>query len=573
MMPTDKATEAEVEHSNASAIHPFDRYMSSVYQRSNDEPFSLEDSSREVAGVEPQSLSDNGETSPARSERLRAEIITRAREAEEREREATERYKQLEATFRQEVALRLLAEQRAQEIEDEYKKRLGSAQSADLLRLETELALAETKARLKQEIETLRLTETALSRVKEDAKAQTQSSARALEEAENYIAELETRINNLQGKATSLEQAARRVAELENNFRDAGERPPVMESAEAAIELAERRIAELETIVHDLKEKAAAAGPSLIALGKAERRIAELEVGYRETQDKAVAAESNALAVEAELISTARNLGEKTAIAESIAIALEEARRRIVELEINVREGDKKVIAAGEAAREMELLVREAGAREKEAEIKREDTEARLQLEVKMRMVAERKAQALENKFKSELEMDWTRFQADLEQAEAAVKAREVAIAQTSVEEVGLDPEEMIRQLYTQLEAERQTRGEIEKRLAESEAAANNEEAKFNFDAERKLAEMDAAVKGANALRVEAERKLAESSIENAEMKAYYSVAVRNSAALKSSTGVWGLSKEKVRLVGYVAAALLLSETLLFLLYLAVRAL
>jgi len=34
-----------------------------------------------------------------------------------------------------------------------------------------------------------------------------------------------------------------------------------------------------------------------------------------------------------------------------------------------------------------------------------------------------------------------------------------------------------------------------------------------------------------------------------------------------------GLSKEKVRLVGYVAAALLLSETLIFLLYLAVRAL
>ena len=571
MMPTDKATEAEVEHSNASAIHPFDRYMSSVYHRTNDEPFSLEDSSGEVTGVEPQGLSDNGETSPARSERLRAEIITRAREAEERERDATERYKQLEATFRQEVALRLLAEQRAQEIEDEYKKRLGSAQSADLLRLETELALAETKARLKQETETLRLTETALSRVKEDAKTQTQSSARALEEAENYIAELETRINSLQGKATSLEEAARRVAELENNFRDAGESTPVTESAEAAIELAERRIAELETIVHELKAKAAAAGPTLIALGKAERRIAELEVGYRETQDKAVAAESNALAVEAELISTARNLGEKTAIAESAAIALEEAKRRIIELEINVREGDKKVIAAGEAAREMELLMREAGAREKEAEKKIDDSEARLQLEVEMRVTAEQKAQALENKFKSELEMDWTRFQADLEQAEAAVKAREVAIAHSGVEEVGLDPEEMIQQLYTQLEAERQARGEIEKRLAESEAVADNEKAKFNFDAERKLAEMEAALKAANALRVEAERKLAESSIENAEMKAYYSIAVRNSAALKSSRGPLGLSKEKVRLVGYVAAVLLLSGTLLFLLYLAAK--
>jgi hypothetical protein len=438
------------------------------------------------------------------------------------------------------------------------------------LRLETELALAETKARLKQETETLKLTETALSRVKDDAKAQTQSSARALEEAENYIAELEARINNLQGKAASLEEAARRVAELDDNALEAEERIAGAESAEEAVELAEMRIADLETVVHDLKEKAAAAGPTAIALGKAERRIAELEVGYREIQDKAVAAESNALAVEAELISTARNLGEKTAIAESAAIALEEARKRIVELEINVREGDKKAISAGEASREMESLMREAAAREKESERKLEDAEARLQLEVEMRVAAEQKAQALENKFKSELEMDWTRFQADLEQAEAAVKAREEAIAQTSVEEVSLDPEGMIQQLYTQLESERRARGEIERRLAESEALADNEKAKFNFGAERRLAEMEAALKAANSLRLEAERKLAEVTIENADMKAYYSAAVRDSAALKSSSGALGLSKEKVRLVGYVAAALLLFEALIFLLYLAV---
>jgi hypothetical protein len=118
MMPTDKVTEAEIEPSNASAIQRFDRYISSVYPRTNDDPFSLEDSSREGAGVEPQSISDIGETSSGGSERLRAEIITRAREAEEREREATERYKQLEAKFKQEVALRLLAEQRAVDIED-----------------------------------------------------------------------------------------------------------------------------------------------------------------------------------------------------------------------------------------------------------------------------------------------------------------------------------------------------------------------------------------------------------------------------------------------------------------------
>src|SRR5262245_6155690 len=96
MMPTDKITEAEVEDANSSAIQRFDRFMSSVYSRKEDDTYSLEDSAHEGAGIEPHSLSDNGDASLAGSERLRAEIITRAREAEEREREATERYKQLE---------------------------------------------------------------------------------------------------------------------------------------------------------------------------------------------------------------------------------------------------------------------------------------------------------------------------------------------------------------------------------------------------------------------------------------------------------------------------------------------
>jgi len=572
MMPTDKVTEAEAEQPNASAIHPFDRFISAVYARKNDDPFSLdplaqERATQEGVGAEPQSLSDNGEVSPAGSERLRAEIIARAREAEEREREATERYKQIEAKLRQEQALRQLAEQRAEEIEDEYRQRLATAQAADLLRLETELTLAEANARLKQETEALRLTETALSRVKEDAKTQAQSSARALEEAENYISELEARINDLHEKAAFLEEAERRVADLKNSLRESEERAAIKESAEAAVVLAETRIAELETFIYDLKEKAAASGQVAIALEKAERRIAELESGYREIDERVIAAESNAFALEAELISTARNLGEKTAVAESTAIALEEARRRIVELEVNVREGEKKSVTAGEAAREMELLMREAGAREKEAEKKREDAEARLQLEIEMRMAAERKVQALENKFKSELEMDWTRFKADLEQAEVAVKAREEAIAQTRADEANRDPEDLIQQLYMQLEAERQARSEIERRLVESEAGAENGKTKPNFDAERRLAEMEAALKAANASRAEAERKLIEFASLGAEMKAYYAAAGRKSSALKPSPRMWGLSKEKIRLASYVAAALLLAEALIFLLF------
>jgi len=118
-----------------------------------------------------------------------------------------------------------------------------------------------------------------------------------------------------------------------------------------------------------------------------------------------------------------------------------------------------------------------------------------------------------------------------------------------------------------QLEAERQARSEIERRLAESEAGAENEKAKFNFDAERRLAEMEAALKAANALRVEVERKLAEFVSREADMKSYYSVAVRNSAALKPSSKLWGLSKEKVKLVGYVVAFMLLIDALFFLLW------
>jgi hypothetical protein len=552
MMPIDKVTEAEAEHSTTSAIHPFDRFISEVYSRKDDGMFSLNPLAQERAAEEgegAQSLSDNGEISPAESDKLRAQIIAHAHEAEQRAREATEKHKQIEAKYRQEQALRRLAEQRAEEIEEEYKQRLASAQAADLLRLETELTLAETEARLKQEAEALKLAETALSRVKEDAKVQSQSSALALEEAENYIAELEARVNELRWKAES--NAA--------------------------------RIAESETVIQNLEEMAAGAAPVAIALEKAERRVAELESGYRDIEDRAAVAESNALALEAELISTARNLGEKTAIAESTAIALEEARRRIVELEAGVREVEKKALAAGEAAREIELLMRAAEAREKEAQEKRETAEARLQIEVEMRVAADQKVQEIENKLKSDLEIDWIRFKADIEEAEAAVKAREEAIAQISAEEAGRDPEALIQQLYAQLEAERQARKENERRLLESGAGADNEKTKFNFDAERRLTEMEAVLKAANASRAEAERKLAEFAGGDTRAPAYYGFSTRDLAALNPSLSGWRLSmairlvralsnKDKIQLVGYGAAAALLVAALIFLLYLGLAA-
>jgi hypothetical protein len=582
MMPTDKVSETEVEHPNASAIHPFDRYMSDVYARKNDDSFSIDPHAQERAGTEQNSLSDGVEISPAKSERLRAEIIARARDAEEREREATEKYKQIESKYRQEQALRRVAEQRAEELEEEYKQRLAAAQAADLTQLEMELALAETKVRLKQETEALRLTETALSKLKEDARAQSISSSRAIEEAENYIVELETSVNDLQVKAAALDEAERRLADLESRFREAQGKAAVTKSAEAAVAAAENRIAELETNLYELKEKAAAAVPMALALDKAEKRLTELEVGYRELDERAVAAESNALALEAELISTARNLGERTAIAESTSIALEEARTRIIELEISARESEKKAAVATQSAREMEMLTREAEALETEANKKREDAEARLELEIGMRMTAERKALALENKFKSELEMDWTRFKADLEEAEAAVKAREEAISQPGPEEADSQPEDLVQQLYTKLEEERRIRDEIERKLAESEARADSELTKSIFEAERRLAEMEAALRTANAGKAEADRKLAEFVSGTAELQEYFSAGVNPSdhdaapAARKRSASLDAdrakSQRNNIKLVaGLVAATVLLAETLIYLLYLALK--
>jgi hypothetical protein len=80
-------------------------------------------------------------------------------------------------------------------------------------------------------------------------------------------------------------------------------------------------------------------------------------------------------------------------------------------------------------------------------------------------------------------------------------------------------------------------------------------------------------LKAANVLRLEAERKITEFISGEANMNAYYGVAVRDTASLKPSSGLGGLSKEKVKLVGYVAVFLLLFEALIFLIYLGLTAL
>src|SRR5262245_8954755 len=410
MTPEEKVEVPETTDSNDSAIHPFDRYMSGVYTRkAENDPAPTSQAGRQApANDEPRAHSNDvaRETSSG-SEKLRTEIIARAREADARARAAEEKVKQIEAKLKQEQALRLLADQRVAEIEAEYKQRLASAQGADLSRLELELALAESEAKLKQEAEARWLADTVLARTRDEAKAAAKAATLASEEAEKRIIELE--------------------GELEARDREIEDRTDTLKSTTLAWREAERRIAELESA-----------------------------------------------------------------------------------LSVSARDGAEKAVAAEAAAREVAPMIREAEARAKAAENKFEAAEARLQFEIERRSAAEQKIQLLEGEFKSDLEMDWARFEADIEKAEAAVKAREEAIAKFSSEQTRQEFQDLIQRLSAQLEAEQRARNEIERRLVESEAAAEKVKGKFNFSVERRLAEMEAALKAAHMARAEAERKLAE---------------------------------------------------------------
>lgn len=435
MTPEEKVEALVTTDSNASAIHPFDRYMSGVYARKseNDPAPASQDAWQAPAQAEPPRPSDNapGETSSG-SEKLRTEIIARAREADARAREAEEKVKQIEAKFKQEQALRLLADQRVAEIEADYKQRLASAQGADYSRLELELALAESEAKLKQESEARWLADTVLARTRDEARAAANAAALASEEAEKRIIELE--------------------GELEARDREIEDRTNSLKSA-------------------------------TLAWNEAERRIAELE---------------NALAVSA-------------------------------------RDGAEKAFAAEAAAREIAPVIREAEARAKAAENKFEATQARLQFEIERRAAAEQKIQFLENEFKSDLEMDWARFEADIEKAEAAVRAREEAIAKTCAEHAHREFQDLIQRLSAQLEAEQRARNEIERRLVESEANAEKGKGKFNLGVERRLAEMEAVLKAANTARAEAERKLVE--VERMRVAAYAHQGAQQGAQHGAPTG------------------------------------
>src|SRR5215475_13735263 len=227
----EKVEVIETTDSHASAIRPFDRYLSDVLAGKNENapaPAS-QYAWQTTAQAEPRRPSDNasGETSSG-SEKLRTEIIARVREADAPEHQ--EKLKEMraaldrrmketkdlgaipEAKFKQEQALRLLSEQRLAEIEAEYKQRLASAQVAYFSRFELELALAESEARLKQESEARRLADTVLARTRDEAKASANAAALASEEAESKKRILEQALAESEARLKQ-ESEARRLAD------------------------------------------------------------------------------------------------------------------------------------------------------------------------------------------------------------------------------------------------------------------------------------------------------------------------------------------------------------------------
>jgi hypothetical protein len=314
----------------------------------------------------PQSFSearDGGpsESASGESERLRAEIIAKAREAETRAREAEEKFRQSEIKLKQEATLRLLAEQRVKEIEEEYSRRLTETQAGDLSRLEAEMARAEAEARVKQEAETRAMVEKKLAQTKAEA----------------------------------------------------------------------------------------------------------LSTSY----------------------------------------ALEDAERKLAMADSRVRTAEERAKRAEEAVREAEALIREADALAREYEEKYKALEAGLQNEIELRTLAEQKALSIEEDFKRDLEADWSKFEADIVKAEAAIKAREESIARTSAEQARLETIELTQQLTTGIEAERQARIEAEQARDEAEAKLATAVTNAIAEVERNLAEAEAR---AAAIAAESERKLNE---------------------------------------------------------------
>lgn len=201
-------------------------------------------------------------------ERRRAAIIAIAREAEVRAREADETYRQAETRLKQETELRLAAEGRVAELEQETKQWLAVAQVEEMKRIEAEAARQAAETRLRDESlargEAERAVALAGTRAEEAERARVEAGLRA-ETAEQSLREAERQRDAAAARAHAAEETAREVEALIN------EADAIARAAEERCKTAEanlRREAELRALAEQTLQEVATLSPQLaLSLG------------------------------------------------------------------------------------------------------------------------------------------------------------------------------------------------------------------------------------------------------------------------------------------------------------------
>ncbi|MEO6725331.1 MAG: hypothetical protein ABIP14_08515 [Blastocatellia bacterium] len=203
-------------------------------------------------------------------ERRRAAIITIAREAEVRSREAADMFRQAEtklihaeARLKEEMELRLLAEQqvvqveaqsrqiqeKSRQIEEEAKQWLDTAQAEETRRIEAEKAKAELEIRLKQETDACLLAE----ELRAEAEGKVEAAGQAFADAKQAAKEAEAKVQ--------IAEEAARAAESLIYEADAIARK--MEERCHTAEINLQREAELRALAEQMLKELASVNPHL----------------------------------------------------------------------------------------------------------------------------------------------------------------------------------------------------------------------------------------------------------------------------------------------------------------------
>jgi hypothetical protein len=232
----------------------------------------------------------------AELEKRRAELVSLARAAETRAKEAEEKCEQAESILEQELNQRLLAEQRLRELEEGRLRQLQAIDAEGAGATTAALAYGETGVRLKEaegwaketgsEIETLTvaLMEAEQRRIKAETFAQAaDDKAREFEslyaETSARVKDLEARLNGALAKAREEAEgrraAERSLLEIENKGEAVARAMSESETVRNALVEANRKVAEAGTAARSAEEKARTFESLLVEAESAGRQATE----------------------------------------------------------------------------------------------------------------------------------------------------------------------------------------------------------------------------------------------------------------------------------------------------------